>query len=166
MPFLRLLTLRYCLVTLCISLTATGPLSLGVGVSCSLVLGEALMGQLCLEIPDRVPGFGQRPLRLLSHGRFGAQSLAGSIQLIGDALAALDRTDNGNGYFAIAEKGRRWGCERSIDGVALASGGVSRSSPRARRIWSSVARKRASAGMSDIAVRIPRPPTMWRVANI
>ena len=120
MPFLRLLTQRYCPVTLCLSLTATGalcfksllgrgesclcPLSLGVGVSCSLLLGEALMGQLCLEIPDRVPGFSQRPLCLLSRCRFGAQSLAGSLQLIGDALASMDRTDNGDGYFAIADK--------------------------------------------------------------
>ncbi|MGC1411295.1 MAG: hypothetical protein WA864_20415 [Acetobacteraceae bacterium] len=40
-------------------------LMLGIGMSACLILRQALMGQLGLQIPDRIPRFRQRSLRFL-----------------------------------------------------------------------------------------------------
>ena len=54
-----------CQLLLCGRECLPDSLMLGIGMSARLILREAFMGQLGLQIPDRIPRFCKRSLRFL-----------------------------------------------------------------------------------------------------
>ena len=61
------------------------------------------MGQLGLQIPDRIARFRQGSLRFLKCGGLSAQRLSGCIQLLNERVAVL-AVHNGDRHIAITHE--------------------------------------------------------------
>ena len=119
-----------------------------------LIPSDPLMSQLGLKRLDRRAGFLKQGLRLLASGDLLAQGLPGSVDPVDASSVIVVAVDDSNGHLTIANKAMAVG--RTAPGGAAggtssgADDGASRN-PRARRICSSVARRRSSSGEeSDI----------------
>jgi hypothetical protein len=119
-----------------------------------LVLAHPLMGQLGLKRLDRRSCLLKQVLRPLARGDLIVQGLPRGGDLIDASAIIVVVVDQSDGTSPSRTKRPRWGCAvpGGADGGAVCGADAEPShNPRARRICSSVARRRSSsAEESDI----------------